>query len=122
MPTSQLFGEKIDDDDIHLRRSTDEAGPRESSALEVISLSGDAPTAGLTTFLLRPSDKFEDERRAEHSGTEGVFVIDGNVEVQFSDRVISLRRGDYLQFPGHLAHQVRRTSPQATVLIVVSDA
>jgi quercetin dioxygenase-like cupin family protein len=50
------------------------------------------------------------------------FIINGSVEVQFSDRVVALSEGDYVQFPGHLTHQIRRTSPQAAVLIVVSEA
>ena len=118
---SQLFGEAVDDSDIHLFRGADKASERRSGAPEVISLSGSARSAGLTTFLLRPSDQLEDERRAEHSGTEAVFVIDGSVEVQFSDRVIALCQGDYVQFPGYLTHQIRRTSPQAAALIVVSE-
>ena len=122
VPTSQLFGEEVDDGDIHLFRGKARGSKRPASAAEVISLSGNRPSTGLTTFLLRPSDKFEDEKRAEHSGTEGAFVVDGSVELQFSDRVIALNQGDYVQFPGHLTHQVRRTSPLATVLIVVSDA
>lgn len=122
VPMSQLFGEAVDDSDIHLFRSADQASKRRSGAPEVISLSGSTRPAGLTTFLLRPSDQFEDERRAEHSGTEAVFVIDGSMEVQFSDRVIALCQGDYVQFPGHLTHQIRRTSPEATALIVVGDA
>jgi transcriptional regulator with XRE-family HTH domain len=119
VPASQLFGEEVDDGDIHLFRAK---GKRPASGPEIISLSGSRTSSGLTTFLYRPSDKFEEERRAEHSGTEGAFVVDGSVELQFADRVIALSQGDYLQFPGHLTHQVRRTSPQATVLIVVSDA
>jgi transcriptional regulator with XRE-family HTH domain len=122
VPTSQLFGEEVDDGDIHLFRGNGKGSKRRSGAPAIISLSGNTPPTGLTTFLLRPSDKFEDEKRAEHSGTEGAFVVEGSVELQFSDRVIALSQGDYVQFPGHLTHQVRRTSPKATVLIVVSDA
>lgn len=120
VPTSQLFGEEVDDSDIHIFRG--KSGKRTAKAPEVVSLSGNKPPTGLTTFLLRPSDRFEEEKRAEHSGTEGAFVVEGSVELQFSDRVVALSQGDYVQFPGHLTHQVRRTSPRATVLIVVSDA
>lgn len=122
VPTSQLFGEEVDDGDIHLFRGKSKGGRRSSNAPDIISLSGNKPSMGLTTFLLRPSEKFEEEKRAEHSGTEGAFVVEGSIEMQFTDRVIALSQGDYVQFPGHLTHQVRRTSPQATVLIVVSDA
>lgn len=116
--TSQLFGEEVGDDDIHVFRAKS-AKARRPPAL--VTLSGNAPTPGLRAFLLSPSDTFEDEKRAEHSGTEGAYVLDGSIELQFSDRVVTLNSGDYIQFPGHLTHQVRRTSPQATVLIVVSE-
>lgn len=122
VPAGQLFGEEIDDDDIHLFRSEAKGGEPGSQAPALISLSGNTRPTGLAAFLLRPSDTFEEERRAEHAGTEGTFVIAGTIEVQFSDRVIPLSQGDYIQFPGHLTHQIRRTSPQAAVLIVVSDA
>lgn len=122
VPASQLFGEEIDDDDIHLFRSGAKRSDLHAGAPELISLSGNSRPTGLAAFLLQPSDKFEEEKRAEHSGTEGTFVIAGEIELQFSDRVIPLTEGDYVQFPGHLTHQIRRTSPRATVLIVVSDA
>ncbi|MGH7096845.1 MAG: helix-turn-helix domain-containing protein [Stellaceae bacterium] len=122
VPASQLFGEEIDDDDIHLFRSGAKGGELGSEAPELISLSGNTRPTSLAAFLLQPSDNFEEEKRAEHSGTEGAFVIAGDIELQFSDRVIPLSQGDYVQFPGHLTHQIRRTSPQATVLIVMSEA
>ncbi len=122
VPTSQLFGEEVDDGDIHIFRGSVTDHKRTTGGPEIISLSGGRSTAGLTAFLLRPSAEFEDERRAEHSGTEAAFIIEGSIEIQFSDRVVALSQGDYVQFPGHLTHQVRGTSSKATVLIVVSDA
>jgi DNA-binding XRE family transcriptional regulator/quercetin dioxygenase-like cupin family protein len=118
VPTNQLFGEEIADDDIHLFRSKGAKGKSKSA---VVSLTGNAPSTGLIAFLLRPSAAFEDEHRAEHSGTEGAYVLEGSVELQFSDRVVTLNVGDYVQFPGHLTHQVRKTSPRATLLIVISE-
>ena len=101
MPTSQLFGEEVDDGDIHIFRGSVTDHKRTTGGPEIISLSGGRSTAGLTAFLLRPSAEFEDERRAEHSGTEAAFIIEGSIEIQFSDRVVALSQGDYVQFPGH---------------------
>jgi transcriptional regulator with XRE-family HTH domain len=119
--TSRLFGEEVADGDIHLYRGGNPAGKTARNAPRLLGLSGGASSSTLSTFLLRPADKFQDETRAEHSGTEGAYVLEGSVELQFSDRVVALNAGDYIQFPGHLTHQVRRTSPRATVLVVVSD-
>ncbi len=118
--TSQLFGEEVADDDIHLHRGN-AAGKSGRNAPKLVGLSGSASSSALNTFLLRPADRFQDETRAEHSGTEGAYVLEGSVELRFSDRVVALNAGDYIQFPGHLTHQVCRTSPRATVLVVVSD-
>jgi transcriptional regulator with XRE-family HTH domain len=115
VPMSQLFGEEVADDDIHIFRNK---GAKTKPA--IASLSGNALSTGLSAFLLRPSSGFEDDHRAEHAGTEGTYVLEGSVELQFSDRVVALGVGDYVQFPGHLTHQVRKTSPQTTLLIVVS--
>ncbi len=120
--TSQLFGEEVAEDDIHVFRASRGKSAGAGTSRTLVGLSGNNPGAGLTAFLLRPLDEFADEKRAEHSGTEGAYVLEGNVELQFSDRTIALRPGDYVQFPGHLTHQVRRTSRNATVLVVVSDA
>jgi transcriptional regulator with XRE-family HTH domain len=122
VPVSQLFGEEVDDGDIHIFRGRRTGARKFSRGPAIISLSGITPSANLKAFLIRPSDKFEEEKRAEHSGTEGAFVIEGSVELQFSDRVVALNQGDYVQFPGHLTHQVRRTSPHAMMLIVVSES
>ena len=61
-------------------------------------------------FMLHPSDQFEEDGRAEHAGTEGVYVLEGKVEMRLADRSIGLSAGDYLQFPGHLSHQIRKIS------------
>jgi DNA-binding XRE family transcriptional regulator/quercetin dioxygenase-like cupin family protein len=121
VPTSRLFGEEVADDDIHLYRGGKAAGKTARNPPRLVGLSGNVASSTLSTFLLRPAGSFQDETRAEHSGTEGAYVLDGSVELQFSDRIVALSAGDYIQFPGHLTHQVRRTSPRATVLVVVSD-
>lgn len=122
VPVSQLFGEEVDDGDIHIFRGRRTGARKSPRGPAIVSLSGATSSAELKAFLIRPSDKFEEEKRAEHSGTEGAFVVEGSIELQFSDRMVALSQGDYIQFPGHLTHQVRRTSPLATVLIVVSES
>jgi quercetin dioxygenase-like cupin family protein len=67
-----------------------------------------------------PPRHFSDATHAEHAGEEVLYVISGRIEVKFVDRSIAMSAGDYLQFPGHLVHHVRRISANANVLIVVS--
>ena len=77
--------------------------------------------AGLSAFLARPTANFVADRRAEHAGTEAIYVVEGAIEIQFAKQVVRLAAGDFVQFPGHLTHQIRKTTPDATALIVVSE-
>ncbi|WP_298955054.1 XRE family transcriptional regulator [uncultured Methylobacterium sp.] len=126
VPVAQLFGKAVDAAAIHVSRARDRAAPTDPAApgegggyrLEALTTGGGRP--GLDGFLVYPQPDFTDDVRAEHDGEELLFVVEGAVEVRFADRVVGLRRGDALQFPGRLPHQVRRTTPAACVLIAVT--
>lgn len=119
VPTSQLFGEEVAEGDIQLVRGQGPSGS--TDGYDVTLLSRGAPSPMLRTFLLRPTGAFAEDRRAEHSGVEGAYVIEGAIEIQFTDRTVGLAAGDYVQFPGHLTHQIRKTAETATVLIVIAE-
>lgn len=122
VPVGRLFGEAIDDSSIHVSRAGTRVRTEDDNlpgySLEVLASNKDR--SGLQGFLLFPPAEFTDEFRAEHDGEELLFTVDGQVEVKFADRVVSLDRGDAIQFPGRLQHQVRRTSASACVLVTVS--
>lgn len=114
---SHLFGESILEEAIHVRRAPpvslvkpSEGGP------SYIPLSSTDSAA--ETFLLTPSPEYS-EGHASHGGEELFYVLNGKVSVEFADRTVELQQGDFLQFHGYLLHRVRRTSKQASVLMVV---
>ena len=119
---AQLFGEAVDDAAIHVSRAGERETPadRQGGGYRIEALTGGKGTSGLEGFLMDPPAAFSDDFRAEHDGQELLFVLAGSVEVMFADRVVALAAGDALQFPGRLAHQVRRTMPGTRVLIAVS--
>lgn len=122
VPIAALFGEVLEETDLHLVRVANRvaaSGPDESGGYQLVPLSQGSSSDSLATFLLHPSDKFEEDGRAEHAGTEGVYVLEGKVEMRLADRNIGLSAGDYLQIPGHLSHQIRKVSKRASVLVVV---
>lgn len=122
VPTAALFGEAVEETDLHLVRVASRvaaSGPAGSGGYQLVPLSQGSSSAGLMAFVLHPSDQFEEDGRAEHAGTEGVYVLEGKVEMRLADRSIGLSAGDYLQLPGHLSHQIRKISKQASVLVVV---
>ena len=122
VPVSQLFGEVIDDGAIHVTRTSDRAerAVRGENDYRIETLTQGKGSEGIEGFLLFPTDTFVDDLRAEHDGEELLFVVEGSVEVKFADRTILLAAGDSVQFPGSLAHQIRRVGKKAHVLVAVS--
>lgn len=122
IPVSHLFGESVDDTAIHVsradKRMSEAAAGASGHAIE--PLTSGSGREGLEGFLLFPPEDFLDDHLAEHGGEELLYVVSGTVEVRFPDRVVELGEADSVQFPGHYQHQVRRVSPAATVLVVIS--
>ena len=119
VPVSALFGETIDDASIHVVRAVQGA----TSAGEGVAftpLSQAARHPAMEAFLFHPGADFEPRGQADHGGVEMIFVVEGGIEIRFADRIVGLAKGDFIQFPGHLSHQLRRTAAMAAVLIVVS--
>ncbi|WP_375458929.1 helix-turn-helix domain-containing protein [uncultured Enterovirga sp.] len=121
VPVAQLFGAEVDESAIHVSRGETRRAPADrADGYRLEALTTGKGRSGLEGFLVYPPPVFSDEFRAEHDGEELLFVVGGEVEVRFADRVVALREGDALQFPGRLQHQVRRTTNVACVLITVT--
>ena len=121
IPVARLFGEQIADSDIHLVRTVNHK-PEEDpiNGYSFVPLSPAGSGRRNEAFLMTPPRQFSEATHAEHAGEEMLYVISGRIEVRFADRSVMMSAGDYLQFPGHLVHHVRRLSANATVLIAVS--
>jgi transcriptional regulator with XRE-family HTH domain len=121
VPVARLFGEQTGDTDIHLVRTASRK-PEEDPMHDYsfVSLSPAGSDRRNEAFLMTPPRHFSEATHAEHAGEEMLYVISGRIEVKFVDRSIAMSAGDYLQFPGHLVHHVRRIGANATVLIVIS--
>lgn len=124
VPVSHLFGDSVDESAIHVSRGALRKGPvgGDGSGYRTEALTTGQGRDGLEGFVFFPPEEFLDEMQAEHGGEELLFVLSGNVEVRFADRTLPLEASDSVQFPGHLQHQVRRTSPEASVLVVITRA
>jgi transcriptional regulator with XRE-family HTH domain len=124
VPVSQLFGDSIDESVIHVSRGALRKGPvgGDGAGYRTEALTSGQGREGLEGFVFFPPEEFLDDMRAEHGGEELLYVISGSVEIHFADRTLALDASDSVQFPGHLQHQVRRTSPEASVLVVITRA
>lgn len=119
VPVSALFGEAVDDSLIHIVRADERSSVRQNPGQAYFEPLSQA-AGGLEAFLLFPGQDYGPDGRVDHGGTEVMFVISGQIEVQFSDRTVILNSGDFLQFPGHIAHQVRAPHGDGSALIAVS--
>lgn len=121
LPVARLFGEQVGDSDIHLVRTVSRKPEVDTvNGSSFVPLSPAGSNRRNEAFLVTPARQFSETSHAEHAGEEMLYVISGRIEVRFVDRSIAMLAGDYLQFPGHLVHRVRRTGANATVLIVIS--
>ncbi|SFN83005.1 transcriptional regulator, XRE family with cupin sensor [Bradyrhizobium sp. Rc3b] len=121
IPVARLFGEQIGDSDIHLVRTANHKPEDDPvNGYSFIPLSPAGSDRRNETFLMAPPRHFSEATHAEHAGEEMLYVLAGRIEVKFVDRSVAMSTGDYLQFPGHLVHHVRRIGANATVLIVIS--
>ncbi|MCV9938334.1 XRE family transcriptional regulator [Boseaceae bacterium BT-24-1] len=116
---SALFGEAVDESLIHIVRSHERSPPANRPAEAYFEPLSQA-AGGVEAFLLFPSRDFGLDGRVDHGGTEIIFVVTGRIEIQFSDRTVTLAAGDFLQFPGHLAHQVRAPDGSSSALVAVT--
>jgi len=66
-------------------------------------------------------DCSEMRRSAEayHTGEEVFFVLEGALEVELGSQKQILSKGDYLQFPGLVKHNVRSVRKRSKVLVVI---
>lgn len=116
---SALFGEATDESMIHIVRAHERPVPEDRNAEAYFEPLSQA-AGGVEAFLLFPGRDFGVDGRVDHGGTEIIFVVTGKIEIQFSDRTVLLGAGDFLQFPGHLAHQVRAPDGGSSALIAIT--
>ena len=56
---------------------------------------------------------------AYHTGEEIFFVLEGSLEIELGGQKQILGKGDYLQFPGSVKHNVRSVRKRSKVLVVI---
>ncbi|CAN8139854.1 Helix-turn-helix family protein [uncultured Thiomicrorhabdus sp.] len=86
-------------------------------------LASNVANKAMQPFILHPSKTFEEAQKFhEHEGDEFLFVLQGQVEVEFPERTERLQVGDGVYFKSNIPHRVRRVGDAAaSALIVVSD-
>jgi transcriptional regulator with XRE-family HTH domain len=117
-----LLGETLDESEIRITRAEDlETTDDQSGSHRFLPLLHGSSVGSFEAFLFYPGTN-ADEVEGRHEGQEMLFVVAGSVEVIFRTQSFQLRRGDCIQFPGYLAHRLRRIGrTQAAALLVLSN-
>jgi mannose-6-phosphate isomerase-like protein (cupin superfamily) len=72
----------------------------------------------MSPFIMYPTPEGE-EHFNEHTGEEFLYVLRGEIEMEFADRKVRLKAGDSIYFEGHLPHRQRSICPDTATLIVI---
>tara|TARA_Y100000815_G_scaffold36143_1_gene29904 strand:+ start:2614 stop:3276 length:663 start_codon:yes stop_codon:yes gene_type:complete len=120
---AQLFGAAENHELIFVTRAgaRDEMSADDGNYHMRLLTQSDSASA-MEVFLMHPPAELPGEPEAEHRGEELLYVVEGRVEITFPERELILEKGDSVQFPGPLRHQVRRLEENSCVLIAVSGS
>jgi transcriptional regulator with XRE-family HTH domain len=70
-------------------------------------------------FIMRPPLKFQDDRRFNHGGQEIIFVLSGQIEIDFGRSQYKLSKGDCAYFDAHVPHRSRSLNGKIAEALVV---
>jgi transcriptional regulator with XRE-family HTH domain len=70
-------------------------------------------------FIMKPPLAFQDDRRFNHSGQEIIFVLSGQMEIEFGGVHHKLSKGDCAYFDAHVPHRSRSLNGKIAEALVV---
>ena len=122
---STLIGEHVEDDVLHLVRASARklrTAPEADGGYRFSALSSaSASTVGPLAFIVDLPPDAQRTSQAYHSGREMLFVVEGSIDIIIANRTLNLRKGDYLEFPGHLKHVLAGRDAVNQFLVVVVE-
>jgi len=121
---SLLLGEGIPKEAIRVSRHDDRTPPPEPGNQSRAHHFKTILPAGLETQLSVMELWVGTEGLEEtvvHGGEEVIFVLDGTVEIDFSDYRVTLEASDSVNFPGYLPHSLyAKGDTSARVLVIIA--
>jgi transcriptional regulator with XRE-family HTH domain len=118
---AHLFGESIEPSAITVvRRTQYTAFPGPPGSKDVFEMVMPESAARRVSLVMVSPGPESATGAAEHSGEEIIFGLEGQTEVSFADRTISIAAGDCVHFDGHLKHSIRKLgSARARALVII---
>lgn len=116
----RLFQKEAEEDVITIVRGNGKSAGDQNSHLSLVA--GLKETRVMRAFVVRPGKTARRGRiMSHHEGEEIVFVLTGQVEIQFGPRRELLQPGDCVQFDSTIPHKlIALTDEPASVLVVVA--
>jgi transcriptional regulator with XRE-family HTH domain len=113
---AHLFGQAVESRRICIERARASNSGR--GRLNLVPIAGKRAQKNMSPFIMYPAPEGE-EQFNEHAGEEFLYVLRGEIAMEFADRKVRLKAGDSIYFEGHLAHRQRSIGGDAATLIVI---
>lgn len=122
LSVGQLLGETQYQDAISIIRSDERPSfmrGGSSSGYDYEMLAPGKQFKTMEPFIMRPPLTFQDDRRFNHSGQEIIFVLSGQMEIEFGGVHHKLSKGDCAYFDAHVPHRSRSLNGKIAEALVV---
>jgi transcriptional regulator with XRE-family HTH domain len=122
LSVGQLLGETQYDDAISIVRGDERPSfmrGGSSSGYDYEMLAPGKQFKTMEPFIMRPPLTFQDDRRFNHSGQEIIFVLSGQMEIDFGGERYKLNKGDCAYFDAHVPHRSRSLNGKIAEALVV---
>ena len=124
--SGQLLGEGVEEEEIAVVKAADRvpfSREKGRAGYGYEAIAAHRTHKAMTPFVMRPPfRRGKSVDLVTHAGEEMVFVISGEMEIVFRDRVVALKAGDAVYFNAGIPHRARSIGTQlAEALVVVSD-
>lgn len=122
LSVGQLLGETQYDDAISIVRKKERPSFMRKGSPSTYNYEMLAPGKQFKTmepFIMRPPLKFQDDHHFNHSGQEIIFVLSGQMEVDFGGERYQLGKGDCIYFDAHVPHRSRSLKGKIAEALVV---
>ena len=122
LSVGQLLGETQYDDAISVVRKKERLSfmrKGSSSGYNYEMLAPGKQFKTMEPFIMRPPLKFQDDHHFNHSGQEIIFVLSGQMEVDFGGERYQLGKGDCIYFDAHVPHRSRSLKGKIAEALVV---
>ncbi|MGL6297542.1 MAG: cupin domain-containing protein, partial [Methanobacteriaceae archaeon] len=87
--------------------------------MEFNSLAADKVDRHMEPFLIDVDSKKGDHELSSHEGEEFIYVLDGDIEIQYGQDSYNLSKGDSIYYDSIVPHHLHSNGTKAKILAVI---